>query len=154
MEVINLSPKEMSNSEENTLRTIAQHKTRSAATALGLLNYLTSKDTTLINENDTSSSANRIYLGYEEDNDAPFSLFSINPNPANESILLSYSLLSDVAELRITDIAGRVASSIKLVQASHSVTIDTKGLNSGIYFCELLDNSVVLDKQKLIIQHH
>ena len=41
MEVINLSPKEMSNSEENTLRTIAQHKTRSAATALGLLNYLT-----------------------------------------------------------------------------------------------------------------
>ena len=147
----------MSNNEQEQLREIAQHKTRSAATALGLLNYLTSKDTTIINDDD-STSTSRVYYGNTESNsvdEIETSLFSINPNPANESIALSYTLPADcnIAELQVYDLTGRVIKKYNLHLNENYLLIDTRSFANEVYFVKLMSNGKMIDKQKLIIQH-
>ncbi len=72
------------------------------------------------------------------------------PNPFNSSTIISFQIpLNSFVSLKIYDILGReVASLLKstsdqiLTPGVYSITWETEGLPSGVYFCRIIFNSV------------
>lgn len=72
------------------------------------------------------------------------------PNPTNGVVNLSFSSLVSNAQVKVTNLAGVVMYS-KSVENSSSDLLDLNDLPNGVYFVELLDNSLSKIVNKLII---
>jgi hypothetical protein len=81
--------------------------------------------------------------------------FSIAPNPAAENTKLSFTTTSttDVVINVLNNLGQQVLHTEKknLIAGSQEVTLNTAGLNAGIYFVQLQTGTVV-DSKKLIVQ--
>lgn len=87
---------------------------------------------------------------------AALSLGPAWPNPFNSSTRMDYQLARD-AEVRLTlyDLLGREV--MRLVEGrqnagNHSVTIDARTLNSGLYFCRLEAGGMTLTRKLSLIK--
>jgi len=77
---------------------------------------------------------------------------SIYPNPATESITLSFEFGKDVAgTIDIFNTMGQMVNSLALISNVHSVSIDVKNLFGGIYTYSVRSNAGFVQKGKLVI---
>ena len=80
----------------------------------------------------------------ETDQQSGFRL-SVQPNPfQNETVVTAYLGESSVCKIQLFDISGRQIKSIttgSLAQGIHSIKIDTKELDKGIYICRMTGGS-------------
>lgn len=78
-------------------------------------------------------------------------LFSLYPNPASQSIVISHqSIVNGMCELNIYNATGQLVYSAIL--CNNKQQVDLSNLSSGVYTAELHTSSEI-QKQKLIIQH-
>jgi len=78
---------------------------------------------------------------------------NIFPNPANESVTISFIGNTDRFELlKITDLNGKVLHSIQLNESTllNSLIIDTSKLSSGMYLINLEGKGIIKSKQLII----
>jgi hypothetical protein len=77
---------------------------------------------------------------------------AIYPNPSDGQTRIDLTVLKDRsnASVQIFDVSGRIV--YNKVSPDESITLDAGYLNPGIYIVQLLDNGVVVAKEKLIIQ--
>ena len=144
----------MSAGDQASIRQMAQIKTQAGINAQNILHlvfgdefpYTWVKDSVNTNArlaetgpaiNDTTSE----YLS------APF------PNPTNSETNFKYFVPEYVnnAEFDIFDVTGRNIKTIQLVKGDGAIIIHAADLNTGIYFCELIFNKVIIDKKKIVI---
>ena len=76
--------------------------------------------------------------------------FTISPNPANESVVVSFNV-SESASLEVSDVTGSVVLSSAVSAGSNKVQINTSNLNSGVYFVSVKSSKGVSVK-KLVIE--
>ncbi len=69
------------------------------------------------------------------------------PNPANNFIYLNNPKGNNL--IRILDLTGKIVFQTKIPEK----TINTANLKNGIYIMQIINNSLLLSTQKLIIQH-
>jgi hypothetical protein len=88
----------------------------------------------------------------EEDSNLPskYNLFQNYPNPFNPSTILNYNIpeLSDV-QINLYNSLGEKVNSLfrsKREAGNYEYKIIGSGMTSGVYFCELVANSLVSDK--------
>jgi hypothetical protein len=76
-------------------------------------------------------------------------IFSISPNPMNESISIQHTVqFSENPVLNIVDISGKNLKSEKLT--SFNQTVDVSNLNSGIYLVSIHSNNGITQNVKII----
>lgn len=153
----NLSALEMTLLEQEQLRQISEHDTRASATALALLNYLVGTDTTIITESDTTEKMRKVYTELTQNTKATTKLvLTVKPNPADEVAHITWQLPIPILSsyiLRITDLTGRTIETISISNEVNLWELNTKEMNSGIYFAVLYRDEIILDKQKISINH-
>ncbi len=80
---------------------------------------------------------------------------SIYPNPARESITLSYDIGQSASRisLSVTDVAGRMVHEQALTGIVGSVQIDTQAWASGVYLCQLMVDGYVGGVRRIVVTH-
>ena len=80
---------------------------------------------------------------------------SIYPNPARESVMLSYDVGQSAGRVSFTvaDVAGRVVHEQVLTSIAGSVQVDTQGWASGVYLCRLVVDGAVGGVRRMVITH-
>ena len=80
---------------------------------------------------------------------------SVYPNPARESVMLSYDVgqSADRVSFTVTDVAGRVVHEQVLASVAGSVQVDTQGWASGVYLCRLVVDGAVGGLRRMVIMH-
>ncbi len=78
---------------------------------------------------------------------------SIYPNPAKESVTLSYDIGQSVSRisLAVTDVAGRMVHEQVLTGIAGSVQVDTHKWVSGVYLCQLMVDGYVGGVHRVVI---
>jgi hypothetical protein len=139
--------------QESTLRDIAEHKTRAAATARVIINQVFSDIYEAPYYNDTTESR-KANLAATIGNTIA-SIAELAPNPSNDFTLVNYKLPVEslVAEFIIYDIIGQFIKRIDLPITQNQISISTIDLTSDIYFCKILCDGIMTDKMKLIVKH-
>ncbi len=97
-----------------------------------------------------TSSSSKSYVYTESDDESDMIIF---PNPASESVRLSYfSNQETVSFLSIMDMNGRVVKSqeIPFIEGDNEIRIETVELESGIYFLQI-KNDQATQTQRLMI---
>ncbi len=97
-----------------------------------------------------TSSSSKSYVYTESDDESDMIIF---PNPASESVRLSYfSNQETVSFLSIMDMNGRVVKSqeISFIEGDNEIRIETAELESGIYFLQIKNNQAT-QTQRLMI---
>lgn len=75
---------------------------------------------------------------------------SVYPNPANNQLTISSFGFSTVAELRLSDVSGKIVHQDLLESLS---TIQTRNLNDGVYILSVIENGVLVQTRKIIVNH-
>ncbi len=92
--------------------------------------------------------------GREYDKSLSFQLF---PNPANEVVNIVWNKAevrkNDILAIQIHDIFGRIIKTNSIHYAEHKSTIETRNLQSGIYFSSLLLNGEIIQTKKMVVRH-
>ena len=93
--------------------------------------------------------------GQDPETTADFRLEQNYPNPFNPNTTIPYTLnKSGFVELEISGIDGRKLLTLenKIVTAgSHEILFDGGGLPSGIYFCSLRVNGLIIGTRKMTL---
>ena len=79
--------------------------------------------------------------------------FTLYPNPSNNSTFnIDFSNINtDHLSIDIFDIQGKkIVSENNL---TNKTSIDISGFNKGVYFIRLIENGIMIDSQKLIVDH-
>lgn len=86
----------------------------------------------------------------------PLKTFNVNPNPANQSINISFDLNEDaVVTLKLTDLTGKNILTQEVQnynKGENNYVISANLLDNGIYFIELSTNQMHTVK-KVVIAH-
>jgi len=79
--------------------------------------------------------------------------FVCKPNPANGFLNITYAIAPSwkSAQIRLTDMQGRVLISKPLSQDQNEMQINTSGIASGSYIYSLVKNGVVQRSEKVVI---
>lgn len=78
--------------------------------------------------------------------------FSVYPNPANNNIMLSYSLPENqVGIFELYDVFGNLCLEDNISSNKNNATVNTSSLNHGIYYCRITIGKNVSSVNKLII---
>ncbi len=79
--------------------------------------------------------------------------FTVQPNPAKESVTFSYQMDEDAAQavVYIYHSSGSLVETIHLDSGSSSKTINTVNLNNGVYYCRYIVNGQTIKTVKLMI---
>ncbi len=75
------------------------------------------------------------------------------PNPSNQNTLIKYFLPLNTsnAQIRFTDMNGRVLKSVQLQQNGHgTISISVKELLTGTYFYSLIIDERIVDTKKMV----
>jgi Secretion system C-terminal sorting domain len=144
---------DMSPTQEATLRDIAEHYTRASTSARVILNQVFNDQYEAPYYSDTSERK-----GYFEDEsiaEQNGTIAVIAPNPANNEAIISYKLFEGIAtaELQIWNVTGQLVKKFTITSNETQLKFETKQLVETIYIIKLICNSVLIDKQKLVIQH-
>ena len=114
-------------------------------------------DNILVIKSDSLGNAPKI-VGIQINNSEIPEKFFLNqnyPNPFNSSTIISYKLnLSGNIKIRIVDILGKmVLETVKGNQEAgeYSYELNFNELSSGIYFCILIKDELILDKKKMFL---
>lgn len=75
---------------------------------------------------------------------------SIFPNPAHSQV--TFTFLDEIHELCITDIAGKVVQSTRIINGFNKVSIDVSAIPKGIYCCYLISKSGYSRIRKLVVE--
>jgi hypothetical protein len=88
------------------------------------------------------------------DNEPRFNLpFTVMPNPASESILISFpEALGSEARVQLFDASGRMAQMAQTNAGATNLTIDVSRLSSGMYILTIQDAKSVGTK-KVVVKH-
>ena len=80
---------------------------------------------------------------------------SVYPNPASESVTLSYDVGQSAGRVSFTvaDVAGRVVHEQVLASVAGRVQVDTQGWASGVYLCRLVVDGAVGGLRRMVIMH-
>jgi hypothetical protein len=83
------------------------------------------------------------------------SYLAVYPNPARNFFIVDYIIPTpgDLAVLRLIDARGILVKEIPLTSSQNKFTIGTGNLQSGIYFCNLVENNRVKESAKIIVKH-
>lgn len=76
------------------------------------------------------------------------------PNPFNTQTEIAYVVADTIENARIViyeNVSGRVIKEFKLTPGKGSVIFRTEDLSSGIYFYNLLSESRILDRKKMVL---
>jgi len=76
---------------------------------------------------------------------------SVYPNPNDGNFTISYNVASQITALRIADMTGRIVYSQSLSGLEGKQTINASNLSRGIYYWEVISNSDISSKGKIII---
>jgi hypothetical protein len=77
-------------------------------------------------------------------------VFSINPNPAREKVLVSVANKKVTQHIRLVDISGKEMMA-PLVLENELIEFSVREIPVGIYFVQLFENNVLVNTQKLLI---
>ena len=79
----------------------------------------------------------------------------IYPNPAGNFFIVEYvvSEPSFPASLILTDLKGIKIKEIPLFQTHNKIVINTRNINPGVYFCNLVENNIIKELKKIVIFH-
>jgi hypothetical protein len=80
-------------------------------------------------------------------------VFSVTPNPANESVVVSWTTVFDKGQIEVFDMMGRKISTTQLNSGDFQQAINTQNYASGIYLLRLTCGKGCVYTQKLNIQH-
>ena len=93
------------------------------------------------------STNNKLIDPFEEDS------FSIYPNPFSTSANLALNIAQfNKGLLKITNINGKVLQEISFDKEDQNVSIQRKGMASGIYLCSLVIDGETIQTRKLIVE--
>ncbi|MFZ4707148.1 MAG: T9SS type A sorting domain-containing protein [Bacteroidales bacterium] len=74
-----------------------------------------------------------LITGYKDNEICPYTIFNLNPNPANE--YLNVLLIIHKAEMKIYDVSGSLIFQEQIIEGKN--LIDCRHLKSGLYTCEI-----------------
>ncbi len=80
--------------------------------------------------------------------------FKIYPNPSKKYFIIEYNhkdINFTTATIRITNTTGIVVDNVIINQSQNQILYDTRQLQSGVYYCQLLSNEYVIKSVKLMI---
>ena len=77
------------------------------------------------------------------------SLFRLYPNPANSQVQVELQQIPKNAYLQLYNVQGSLLHSIPITQ--QTLSINTNGYPTGIYYCKLIDNEHTIATQKIVI---
>lgn len=77
----------------------------------------------------------------------------IFPNPANNSFNVSVNTVLDNTKIVFKDAVGKTILEQKMPNNKAGMEINTMNLSSGVYFLLLLNQNIVLEVKKLVINH-
>ncbi len=93
-------------------------------------------------------------LGIEENNLRQGTLSNAYPNPADASASFSYSVPSgSTGSLVIRNLVGTTIQHEDVTAGAGSKTINTSGLNAGLYFYSLMVDGKISQTKKLVVKH-
>lgn len=77
------------------------------------------------------------------------------PNPASSSVTIEYDLKPGTADARliVRNLAGQVVGQVPVDRHANKVDVDVSWLASGIYTITLIDGSLVVDNNKIVVKH-
>jgi len=75
--------------------------------------------------------------------------FNISPNPSHSSFTLQYHLSTE-ATVTVTDVAGKIISTIPLPKNTTQTIINAAAWQPGVYFYSVMQNGSVLESGKLV----
>jgi hypothetical protein len=75
---------------------------------------------------------------------------TLYPNPATDQFTLSYAGQTQLQQLTIVDIQGKLIKTITLQDFNNSKTIDTSALAKGMYFIQIKSDSTTIIKKLMI----
>ena len=136
---------EFSSGDSSTLYNIAVQNAADAGEAVFAARVMLG----LIVDESSASSA-RYNIGQTEEQPHSFTLY---PNPASDNVN-GLILLEEnqMAVVNIVDLQGKVISTQKLF-VSRVFTIDVSGLESGLYFVQMLVDGEIIETSKLEVMH-
>ncbi len=92
-------------------------------------------------------------LGITEAENKAVANLTIYPNPTSGICHALFTLSSPDTknDLIITDISGRTIKTIPVAAEANEVSFNTNDMNSGIYFCVLKSDEIVMEVKKLVV---
>ncbi|MCK6611603.1 MAG: T9SS type A sorting domain-containing protein [Bacteroidia bacterium] len=80
-------------------------------------------------------------------------ILKVFPNPANNSFNVSVNTVLDNTKIVFKDAVGKTILEQKMPNNKAGMEINTMNLSSGVYFLLLLNQNIVLEVKKLVINH-
>jgi len=79
--------------------------------------------------------------------------FKVYPNPAKDYFIIDYFLLegNTSAIIGINDITGKLVKNINIHDKQNQIVVETKDLQSGIYYISLMTNNSISKTVKIAI---
>ncbi|MCA0426727.1 MAG: T9SS type A sorting domain-containing protein [Bacteroidetes bacterium] len=77
----------------------------------------------------------------------------ISPNPADNSFHVTINTVLENNKIIIKDAVGKTILEQKMPNNKAGMEINTMNLSSGVYFLLLLNQNIVLEVKKLVINH-
>ncbi len=81
------------------------------------------------------------------------SLLRAWPNPACDLLNIAWPSTGKALDLRLTDVHGRVVRQQHLLPFSEQISLDTSHLPAGIYFVEMVQDTALIKRTKIMIGH-
>jgi Secretion system C-terminal sorting domain len=83
------------------------------------------------------------------------SIARIAPNPSNDLAVLSYefSARPNNAQLVIYNVLGELVDSFSVSQRAGQLSVSTKELQNGIYFCSIMLDGKKMETKRLVVHH-
>ena len=78
--------------------------------------------------------------------------FLAYPNPANQTVSISYNV-SERSEITFYNIVGKQVKSILVDAGTRNIEVETSSLPSGTYFYSMISNSKITETKRLVIKH-
>jgi hypothetical protein len=107
-------------------------------------------DTIIINPNADIITAQSVALSEKQENIAQY-YFSIIPNPADNNINLNFNETQNNFEIKLIDMAGRLAFDQKYLEAQ-AVNLPSTNFSNGVYFIRVIAKEFTTG-QFVVINH-
>ncbi len=84
---------------------------------------------------------------------AGIDLFTMNPNPANESVNLNLKGISGNTQVKVYNVLGEVVLDRTDALGGQLFNMETSELQNGIYMVSILQNNEIIKTSRLMIKH-
>ncbi len=141
----NISPFDMSATEQDIIQTIADHHTRVAVQARAVMSYVFGYEY----QPEAIDTGGYRMMEPLDENIAQNNTYSIYPNPVNDEIFISFdTALSEDAELQITDYTGKLIQLVFVKKDAIELFLNISKYASGIYTIQLVQNKIPINSKR------